>query len=612
MEWLFFVTKPSFMSGMTFWLQIKIYLLSSFALSIFPLLVICILALIDRLLGNQNISRFLVGAGALIPALIISSLVLLLVDNFTYTVFKYGIVYTERISRASYGILFIALYGIVHFRVRSYILIRNAKKYPVKRNQLILLSGFLLFSFLMSFSSIFADRRNTTFASTDSSESGKLPNIILLGSDGLDAAHLSAYGYERDTTPNIRSMLQDALKAENAFPNGGTTAGSVASIMTGKLPLETRVIYPPDILKGEDSYQHLPGILKRLGYYTVDLSVPYFGDALTLNMQEGFDIANQRSGNDSSLIKLTRFLGGGDSAYFVDALLQRISIRLLHIFFISPMTNPYETVIKPASRADEQERFNKLISALEHSESPVFVHVHMLGTHGPRFEIRQQVFSAGLTQDSDWMMDFYDDGILNFDQYIGELFSYLSESGKLKNTIVVVYSDHGMMWKIHQRVPLIFWFPDGKHMGTIQANVQNIDIAPTILDYLDVPIPEWMDGESLISEDLKPPQYIFSASVDSNLIEVSKNGVWQVQWENSSPPFYQVGYVGLVACNEWYELYVQNPSLSYGEIKGYPEPCALSALPTPEQAKQILLDHLFQNGFDVSSFPNSVPLHHFQ
>jgi len=605
MEWIFFVTKPSFMSGMSIWLQARIYLLAALGMSVLPLLIILLLGTIHRIFPNQYVTKFLVAIGILIPSLILSALLLILVDNFTYTVFKYGVVSTERIPRALYGLSFIGLCSFVYYRIRQYILTRGKKKFPVKRNQRLALAAFLSLSVLLSIFSIFTSRTNVLSA-VDISEKKRLPNIILLGSDGLDATHLSVYGYERDTTPHMKNLLSKALLAENDFPNGGTTAGSVASILTGKLPIETRVIYPPDILDGEDSYQHLPGILKRLGYRTVDLSVSYFGDALTLNMQGGFDIANQRSGTDHPVVKTARILGGGDSAYFVDAMVQRISDRLLHIFFIKPMINPYEAVIKPASRENEQKRFNDIISVLKSSETPVFIHVHMLGTHGPRFEIRQQLFSAGQTQNADWMMDFYDDAILSFDRYVGELFSYLSDSGKLNNTIVIIYSDHGRMWTIHQRVPLLFWFPNGEYAGTIQANVQNIDIAPTILDYLGISIPDWMDGQSLLKKDLDAPQDIFSASVNSNLVEVSKNGLWVVDTKRKAPPFYQVGYVGLIACDQWFELYLQSPRMLYGKIKNYTYTCDPSTLLKPEQAENILLAHLFQNGFDTSSFPSSI------
>ncbi|PWB69702.1 MAG: hypothetical protein C3F07_18690 [Anaerolineales bacterium] len=607
-EWLFFVTKPSFMSGMTFWSQFKLFLLSAFGLCVFPVFGICVLALLDRIL-RQSI---LVVVGIVLPTVIISSLLLILVDNFTYTVVRFGIVSTERFLRALYGLSFIGLNVFVWHKLKSYVQVRSKKKHPIKKFQSLFFTTLLVFSLALSLHENLTMRVPAFSSGGDVSRAKNLPNIILLGSDGLDATHLSAYGYERDTTPYIESLSADALVAGNAFPNSGTTAGSVASILSGKLPLETRVIYPPDILRGKDSYQHLPGVLKRLGYYTVDLSVPYYGDALTLNMLDGFDVANQRSGSESPVTKISRALGGGDSAYFVDAMLQRISVRLMHIFFIKPMINPFEIVIEPTERGDEQNRFDELISTLEESNSPVFVHVHMLGTHGPRFEIHQPVFSAGQAQERDWMIDYYDDSILEFDHYVGELFEYLHKSGQLQNTLVVLYSDHGRQWTIHERVPLIFWFPGGEHAGVLHTSSQNIDISPTILDYLNVPVPEWMDGQSLLQENLESPNYIFSASVESSLIEISKDGIWSVQMERASPPFYQVGYVGLIVCDHWYELYLQPPRFVFGEVDEYTATCDLDMLPTNEQAIQILLAHLSQYGFDVSSFPDSIPIRQAQ
>jgi hypothetical protein len=607
MEWVFFVTKPSFMSGMSFWAQAKIYLLSAFGLAILPLLLIVLLGIVARVVQNESPSRLLAGIAAIIPTLILTSLILLLVDNFTYTIFQFGVVSTERLSRAAYGFLVLLLWTFAYYRISLYVRGRQGKKYPVRRNQWILLAGLLSLSGLVSLFSMMTGRTSLALSAV-SAQRDSLPNIILLGSDGLDATHLSAYGYERDTTPNIRNLMSGALVAENAFPNAGTTAGSVASILTGKLPIQTRLIYPPDILNGADAYQHLPGILKRLGYHTVDVSVPYFGDALTLNLQGGFDIANQRAGADHVIVRMSRILGGGDTAYFVDTMLQRISDRLLHIFFLKPMINPFETVVEPASREDEQKRFDELISVLESSADPVFVHVHMLGTHGPRFEIREQVFSAGQTQGQDWMIDFYDDAILSFDGYVGELFDYLTESRKPENTVVIVYSDHGRRWTIHERVPLLFWFPRHEFAGVVDGNIQNIDIAPTLLSYLEVPIPEWMKGQSLIAETPPKAGHIFSASVASDLTEVTADGLWAVEAERRSPPFYQLGYVGLVVCDQWYQLYVRNPGLRYGKVRGHTGGCDSASLPGPDQAKQILLDHLAQNGYDVSAFPISIPV----
>ena len=99
----------------------------------------------------------------------------------------------------------------------------------------------------------------------------KLPNIILLSSDGLNAGNMSVYGYERETTPFLEEFARDAMVYENAFSNSAHTGSSIASLLTGKLPTEIRLIFPPEILRGRDAYQHLPLLLRNYGYHSIHL-----------------------------------------------------------------------------------------------------------------------------------------------------------------------------------------------------------------------------------------------------------------------------------------------------------------------------------------------------
>ncbi|MDZ7686293.1 MAG: sulfatase-like hydrolase/transferase [Gammaproteobacteria bacterium] len=94
-----------------------------------------------------------------------------------------------------------------------------------------------------------------------------LPNILILLSDGINAKNMSIYGYERDTTPFLRTYLEKHphTLVENAFGHTPKSSGSVTSILTGKLPITTGVFYRPEVLKGIHAYQHLPGILRSLG-----------------------------------------------------------------------------------------------------------------------------------------------------------------------------------------------------------------------------------------------------------------------------------------------------------------------------------------------------------
>lgn len=95
------------------------------------------------------------------------------------------------------------------------------------------------------------------------------------------------------------------------------------------------------------------------------------------------------------------------------------------------------------------------------------------------------------------------------DEGVGRVLDYLDESGLADNTIVVYTSDQGFylgehgwfdkrfMYEESFRMPLVVRYPPEIEAGTvIDALVQNLDFAPTFLDYTGVAIPEDMQGES--------------------------------------------------------------------------------------------------------------------
>lgn len=601
MEWIFFATKPSFMSTMNTGQDIKVFLLTIFSLGIPGIIAIFSIQAVSRL-GGKKFETIGTWLGSTIPVLISTALAIILIDNFTYTVFGFGIVSTSGIWRSLYAILFVGLF-IAFFR-SAIKFIRSSTGTPQFLSYLVF---FLLFASTLAFVSQIPNKQLADGSNLGNSSSD-LPNIILLGSDGVDAGHMSVYGYIRDTTPNITELAQNALVAENAFSNSANTGGSLTSLLTGKLPTNTRVLYPPDILVGEDAYQHLPGILKQLGYNTIQISMPSFGDAYDRNIKNGFDVVNFRSENEFPLSATLDKLGGGSDLYFVNLIVQRITERIQHIFYIKEMENPYEMVTKPTSPITEEQRFSALISYLDEADKPFFIHIHMMGTHGPFFEPQTALFSGGESQDEPWMTDFYDDSIRDFDNYVRILFEHLTDTGNINNTVIVLYSDHGMNWKSLDRVPLIFWFPNNQFMGRIHENVQLIDVAPTILDYLRISPPAWMEGHSILANDLSPVRNIFSADVARGItVNVDGRG-WIVDESKVYPPFYQVGQMNLIVCDQWFSLNLREPELTFGKVKGSTSVCNEAYIPSPEQAQDLILQRLNDDGYDTSSYPDRVPI----
>ena len=99
--------------------------------------------------------------------------------------------------------------------------------------------------------------------------------------------------------------------------------------------------------------------------------------------------------------------------------------------------------------------------------------------------------------------------IRSVDDGVGELLDYLDDAGLAENTIVIYTSDQGFylgehgwfdkrfMYEQSLRTPLLIRYPKEIKPGTkINNLVQNLDFAPTFLDYAGVNIPEEMQGES--------------------------------------------------------------------------------------------------------------------
>jgi len=99
--------------------------------------------------------------------------------------------------------------------------------------------------------------------------------------------------------------------------------------------------------------------------------------------------------------------------------------------------------------------------------------------------------------------------IRSVDDGVGKLQDYLAEKGLAENTIVVYTSDQGFflgehgwydkrfMYEEAFRTPLLVRYPKEIRAGArIDRLVQNLDLAPTLLDYAGIPAPSSMQGES--------------------------------------------------------------------------------------------------------------------
>ena len=265
------------------------------------------------------------------------------------------------------------------------------------------------------------------------------------------------------------------------------------------------------------------------------------------------------------------------------------------LLFLKRMTDHYAGVVSSEKDAgkvvSDRERMARVFGFIERERQPLFVHIHLMGTHCCKWRSKDLHFRVGADASESARTDaLFDDSIRRSDEYFGEMMKLLERKGILDNTIVVYSSDHVKGWDFRSQVPLIFFFPHGEHKGKLMADAQLIDVAPTILDYLRIQAPAWMEGRSLIGEELPEHRPIFVGYRAQYLDTAARHA-------DIGPPYYDLAKAGLVECNRWYIFSLDDRSIESGLNANYRGSCDGYAQPDDEAAKLIISKHLHQRGF---------------
>jgi len=355
------------------------------------------------------------------------------------------------------------------------------------------------------------------------------PNILLIGSDTLRADRLGALGYHRALTPNLDALtLQGALFA-NCYVPCARTAPSLVSLLTGTWP-QTHGIRDNYVADADTRLKvpALPQLLKPLGYRSVALSDWCGADMGKFSF--GFDHTDLPE--DQWNLKYLIRQGPKDLRLFVSLFchnrLGRLVLPELYYLGGVPLTSQI------GSRA------RRLVSRLAVSPEPFFVNVFYSTTHPPfasewpwytryadpaytgsskfamakltdPFEIIRRQGAPKEEFDLDQIIDLYDGCVAQFDDEVGKMLRHLDDCGLADNTIVVVYSDHGMEFFEHDtwgqgnsavgeaspRIPLLIRDPRTPGIGKLDQVVRSIDLAPTLLELAGASPAAGMDGASL-------------------------------------------------------------------------------------------------------------------
>ncbi len=357
----------------------------------------------------------------------------------------------------------------------------------------------------------------------------RTPNILMIGSDTLRADRLGSAGYVRSLTPNIDSIAARGANFRNCYVPCARTAPSLVSFLTGMWPHNhgIRDNFIPDAdtrLKTEA----LPKLLKPLGYKCFAISDWCGADFGKFSF--GFDYVDVPE--DQWNLKYFIRQGPKDLRLFLSLFLHN---RLGRIFFPEIYYLGGVPLTKKLGA-----RGRRLLSRIANENQPFMLNIFFSTTHPPfasewpwyecfaktgyvgeskfamaklndPFEIIRRQGSPKEEFDLDQIVNLYDGCVAQFDDEVGKLLHHLEVTGLSNNTIVVVYSDHGMEFFEHEtwgqgnsaigeaspKVPLVIYDPRIAGVGVVDEVVRSIDVTPTLLDLVGAQIPEKLDGVTL-------------------------------------------------------------------------------------------------------------------
>ena len=294
-----------------------------------------------------------------------------------------------------------------------------------------------------------ATERNATEASLPPLPEGpRRPDadVVVITIDALRADHVGAYGYRRATTPHIDALAREGARFEHAYAQAPHTSFSVASMLTGK--------YFPTLARLAPGEAHDPiaTVLRHDGWRTAAFFPP--------------------------------------AVFFVDA--QKLKAYADNYFNFEYVKFEY---LEAERRVDQVEAYFDTVKPPK-----AFVWVHFFEPHEPYESHADFPFGAA-------DIDRYDSEIAYVDRAVGRLITYLRRVRP--RAIIILAADHGEEFDEHGgryhgstlydeqlHIPMIVAVP-GVSPRVVPRPVELIDVTPTVLNLLDIPVPARMRGTDL-------------------------------------------------------------------------------------------------------------------
>jgi len=346
-------------------------------------------------------------------------------------------------------------------------------------------------------------------------------NLILITVDCLRADHLHCMGYLKNITPTIDALAKNGIMFTGAMANASYTTYSIPSFLTSTLPPV-----------GGNPKETLAGILKKHGYVTAAFNPnPIFsttmGGSRSTKGFDTYDIMLSIKKRYRLFVGIfilmavkffrTRFNENGWIYNAVYSLYDKAAQSLPNL--LCPKQHLY---IPKAEEINKQ-----AINWIKNQKSKFFIWLHYMDVHEPYAPVnyknqkellylitKYRYFPNMLTkQEIQKLMVLYDLEIEYADGAINTLLKELKNLNCFDNSIIIISADHGDAFGEHEtlghggkfkpqlydefiHVPLIIHGLDEN--GTIiDRQVQLLDLATTICELVNVPVPYSFLGKSL-------------------------------------------------------------------------------------------------------------------
>jgi arylsulfatase A-like enzyme len=332
------------------------------------------------------------------------------------------------------------------------------------------------------------------------------PNLLVIVVDTLRADHLSSYGYSRPTSPNIDNLARNGVLFENSIAPSSWSLPSHASLLTGR-PVHGHgmgnVEPMPWLGWGKSGLKGLPTLgeaLQKQGYRTGAFSANRIYFTSNVGLGRGFiHFEDYFEGVGDSFVR-TQF-GREFSRLYMNRSAKSNFTRAFQSLGLgswldkdSEGSGDYGGIYGVRKRADEVNRETSRWVARDR-QHPFLAVLNYLDVH---FGYGGPPGYAKPAWDHGTTIDEYDAGVKYTDDFIGQLLHGLDTLGVLRNTIVIITSDHGEALGDHGlsfhgaalyselvRVPLVISWPGHVPPGIRVAQpVTNAAIADTVLSLI--------------------------------------------------------------------------------------------------------------------------------